>query len=101
MPPPLQPPLQQLQQGAQRVADEEQLCVVCMEEQRSEVLVPCGHVVLCQECCAAVQDAKNEVRRGKRSCAGLASGGKGLGAELWFLLQKVAGAGHLPYPSPE
>ena len=28
-------------------------CVVCMEGQRCMVLVPCGHVLMCQQCCAA------------------------------------------------
>ena len=41
--------------------DDARLCVVCMEGQRCMVLVPCGHVVMCQECCAAVEAASNEV----------------------------------------
>jgi hypothetical protein len=31
--------------------DDAQLCVVCMEEMRSIVLVPCGHLALCKDCC--------------------------------------------------
>lgn len=38
------------------------LCVVCMERRRSTVLVPCSHVVMCQVCCDAVRDARDEVR---------------------------------------
>ena len=38
------------------------LCVVCMERRRSTVLVPCSHVVMCQACCDAVREARDEVR---------------------------------------
>jgi len=30
--------------------DDEQLCVVCMEAERSHVFIPCGHVCLCEGC---------------------------------------------------
>ena len=29
---------------------EAQECVVCMEQEKSYVLVPCGHAVVCQSC---------------------------------------------------
>ncbi|GBF99356.1 hypothetical protein Rsub_12160 [Raphidocelis subcapitata] len=29
---------------------DDQLCVICFEEPRATVLVPCGHMVLCKEC---------------------------------------------------
>ena len=56
---------QQQQQGASAASqarDDERCCVVCMDRPRSIVLVPCGHVALCQECCEAVQEKQNEVR---------------------------------------
>ena len=31
-------------------APDESLCVVCMEGPRSHLLVPCGHLCLCQRC---------------------------------------------------
>ncbi|WIA38371.1 hypothetical protein OEZ86_001701 [Tetradesmus obliquus] len=38
---------------------DEHLCVVCLEHQRDEVLVPCGHMVLCRFCCDSImQDSK-------------------------------------------
>ena len=33
---------------------EAQECVVCMEQEKSYVLVPCGHAVVCKSC--AVED---------------------------------------------
>lgn len=41
------------------VADDH-LCVVCLERPRDEVLVPCGHMVLCQDCCADIMASTNE-----------------------------------------
>ncbi|KAF6259090.1 hypothetical protein COO60DRAFT_1053840 [Scenedesmus sp. NREL 46B-D3] len=38
---------------------DDHLCVVCLEHQRDEVLVPCGHMVLCRFCCQDImQDSK-------------------------------------------
>lgn len=34
--------------------DDAHLCVVCMEEPRSIVLVPCGHMALCGDCCQRI-----------------------------------------------
>lgn len=39
---------------------DEHLCVICLENARDEVLVPCGHMVLCQACCANVMQNSNE-----------------------------------------
>lgn len=39
---------------------DEHLCVVCLENARDEVLVPCGHMVLCQDCCADIMASTNE-----------------------------------------
>lgn len=36
--------------------DDEEACVICLAERRDTVLVPCGHVVLCQDCCTDVMD---------------------------------------------
>ncbi len=36
--------------GAQEAVDEDTLCVVCMETERNTVMVPCGHLVLCEGC---------------------------------------------------
>lgn len=38
--------------------DEADTCVVCMEEPRSTVLVPCGHMVLCKDCCQHIIETK-------------------------------------------
>jgi hypothetical protein len=38
---------------------DDHLCVVCLENTRDEVLVPCGHMVLCRYCCQDImQDSK-------------------------------------------
>jgi len=39
---------------------DEHLCVVCLERERDEVLVPCGHMVLCHGCCADIMASSNE-----------------------------------------
>jgi 1-acyl-sn-glycerol-3-phosphate acyltransferase len=39
--------------------DDEEACVVCMAARRDTVLVPCGHVVLCGDCCDEVMRDKN------------------------------------------
>jgi len=36
----------------------EEECVVCCEAERSVLLVPCGHLVLCQSCWALMQKRK-------------------------------------------
>lgn len=36
------------------------LCVVCMEEPRSIVLVPCGHMALCKSCCEQIVPEKQK-----------------------------------------
>lgn len=34
--------------------DDTHLCVVCMESLRTIVLVPCGHMALCKQCCQTI-----------------------------------------------
>ena len=36
--------------------------MVCMERLRTVGLAPCGHLVLREDCCGAVQEAGNQVR---------------------------------------
>ncbi|KAH0561686.1 mitochondrial E3 ubiquitin protein ligase 1-like [Cotesia glomerata] len=44
----------------QRVRDselrEDQICVVCKENPREVILLPCGHVCLCEDCSASIND---------------------------------------------
>lgn len=40
--------------------EEDQLCVVCMEMPRDTVLIPCGHMVLCLDCCKDVRGGNGE-----------------------------------------
>lgn len=40
--------------GLQDADDDLHMCVVCMEEPRSIVLVPCGHMALCKDCCQQI-----------------------------------------------
>ena len=42
--------------------EDDNFCVVCMEEQKSIVLSPCGHVALCAGCCSSIRKKQNEVR---------------------------------------
>jgi hypothetical protein len=42
------------------IEEDAHLCVVCMEEPRSIVLVPCGHMALCKECCEHIMQEKKE-----------------------------------------
>jgi hypothetical protein len=39
---------------------DDHLCVVCLEHQRDEVLVPCGHMVLCRFCCENIMQESKE-----------------------------------------
>lgn len=34
--------------------DDTRLCVVCTEQPRRSVLVPCGHMALCKDCCDTI-----------------------------------------------
>ena len=34
---------------------QECLCVVCMSTARSVVMIPCGHLAVCQSCCECLQ----------------------------------------------
>lgn len=63
----LKPAHQQLAEAVQQLGMEDEihceddhLCVVCLEHPRDEILVPCGHMVLCQQCCQSVMDSSNE-----------------------------------------
>lgn len=40
---------------------DEHLCVVCMHQPRDEVLVPCGHMVLCQGCCKSIMASPSPI----------------------------------------
>jgi hypothetical protein len=42
------------QMGGLDLEEDAHLCVVCMEEPRSIVLVPCGHMALCKDCCEQI-----------------------------------------------
>jgi hypothetical protein len=51
------------------------LCVVCMDRQRQIVLLPCGHLVLCQVCSEALfgKDGKNSAAKTCPICRGYVS----------------------------
>ena len=42
------------QAKAEALATEERLCAVCLENERSVVLEPCGHLCLCKECSSRI-----------------------------------------------
>ncbi|EFJ45101.1 hypothetical protein VOLCADRAFT_94594 [Volvox carteri f. nagariensis] len=44
---------------ASKYDDDEHLCVVCMENTRSILLMPCGHLVLCGTCLPAIEAKGN------------------------------------------
>ena len=44
--------------------DDSRLCVVCMEAPCSVLLAPCGHTVLCRECCEGIRVSSNQVIKG-------------------------------------
>lgn len=50
----LQEAMQHLDMQDELQGDDDLLCVVCMHQERSQVLVPCGHMVLCSDCCAEI-----------------------------------------------
>eukprot|EP00882_Tetradesmus_deserticola_P009243 GHRQ01009749.1.p3 GENE.GHRQ01009749.1~~GHRQ01009749.1.p3 ORF type:complete len:108 (+),score=50.52 GHRQ01009749.1:41-325(+) len=50
----LQAHMQQLGIHDDELEDDTHLCVVCMERPRSIVLVPCGHMALCKDCCSTI-----------------------------------------------
>ncbi|KAG1660375.1 hypothetical protein FOA52_012668 [Chlamydomonas sp. UWO 241] len=52
--------VQQEQEQQQRPREDESLCVVCMDVARSMILLPCSHLVMCEQCCDAVRAANNE-----------------------------------------
>ena len=39
--------------------DDHDMCIVCMEQPRDTICIPCGHVVMCGTCSAAVQARSN------------------------------------------
>eukprot|EP00878_Enallax_costatus_P019621 GHUV01020704.1.p1 GENE.GHUV01020704.1~~GHUV01020704.1.p1 ORF type:complete len:288 (+),score=62.05 GHUV01020704.1:799-1662(+) len=50
----LQEAIEHLDMQDEIEGDDDHLCVVCMHQERSQVLVPCGHMVLCSDCCAEI-----------------------------------------------
>jgi hypothetical protein len=36
--------------SSQNEDDDDKLCIICMNENRSHVIVPCGHMCLCENC---------------------------------------------------
>jgi hypothetical protein len=57
----LQAHMKQLGIHDDELEDDNHLCVVCMEHPRNIVLVPCGHMALCKECCnTIITDQKNK-----------------------------------------
>jgi 1-acyl-sn-glycerol-3-phosphate acyltransferase len=49
--------------------DDDEACVVCLAAARDTVLVPCGHVVLCSDCCEDVKAGSNECPMCRNSIA--------------------------------
>ena len=37
--------------------DDDKLCVVCMENPKNQILIPCGHVCVCEACAKDIGDA--------------------------------------------
>lgn len=56
----LQEAVEQLGLEDELAGGDEHLCVVCLENQRDVVLVPCGHMVLCRFCCAGIINNSSE-----------------------------------------
>lgn len=77
------------QERRDRRWEEEHACVCCLERVREVVLEPCGHMVLCTRCCAEIQAAKNEVRRGAGRMGGRRCRGRAQGCR--FGRQRIAG----------
>ncbi|WIA38370.1 hypothetical protein OEZ86_001700 [Tetradesmus obliquus] len=50
----LQAHMQQLGIHDDELDDDSHTCVVCMEHPRNIVLVPCGHMALCKDCCNTI-----------------------------------------------
>jgi len=48
------PPATSLETESRRSSQEDMECVVCMEELRDTVLVPCGHIALCSGCARTI-----------------------------------------------
>lgn len=63
-----------------------QSCVICFEAPRETVLIPCGHMLLCEECCGDVRQGTGEcpgarrARQGRRGARGCACGAARRGA---------------------
>ena len=49
------------QSDAQQPAFDERECIICLDNLRCMVLCPCGHTILCEACCTAVQEKNNLV----------------------------------------
>ena len=50
---------------SQKVDEELTICIVCQDEQRSTVLLPCRHLCLCKSCAESLH---NNISRRKRIC---------------------------------
>eukprot|EP00927_Polykrikos_kofoidii_P038199 TRINITY_DN3249_c0_g1_i1.p1 TRINITY_DN3249_c0_g1~~TRINITY_DN3249_c0_g1_i1.p1 ORF type:complete len:244 (-),score=39.42 TRINITY_DN3249_c0_g1_i1:331-1008(-) len=44
--------LEERANAARCKSKEESVCVICLTDQASHIIVPCGHLVLCGECCS-------------------------------------------------
>lgn len=56
----LQEAIEELDMQDELEGDDEHVCVVCLHQPREEVLVPCGHMVLCRSCCVEIVSKAGE-----------------------------------------
>jgi hypothetical protein len=49
--------------GGDAEGSDDDACVVCWEERRTDVLVPCGHLVLCRRCANDLMAPQQQLRR--------------------------------------
>ncbi|CAK81178.1 unnamed protein product (macronuclear) [Paramecium tetraurelia] len=57
---PLRQPIKLFEKREDEVAEDSDLCIACMESVRNVLILPCFHLICCQECLQKIKQTNNE-----------------------------------------